>query len=403
MKKIFNLLIIFSLFLLITPVKAEEVKVGDNLDYYQCMAFADPYIVITREQGKYLYKSCYRATCHNAQYNLSDRISGAGYRCVNGNYDPLVSIEGNGCSKYNGACTSLDPTYCTVTRMIDCTRTSDGGTYIDKTPVQTNTSETVEYTEAPTSKLTEATSEVSKKTKKKTTKKTTEQTTETTTTTTTFTTTTSLSSNTRVSKILINETDIKYKEGDTTTTIKLPIEISEVTVDVTTEDPKAIVTVIGNTGIPEEESEIQVIVTAEDGTENIIPIRVKRYKGGNSDCTLSNIFIEDYPIDFDKNKYEYTVSLPKKVNSLDMSVLVSDEENAIYEITGNEKLKDKSVISIVVMAANGDECNYIINVKKTSNTWKFVLLIILLIGIVATAGYFLYRYLKKSKGKYRYE
>ena len=68
-----------------------------------------------------------------------------------------------------------------------------------------------------------------------------------------------------------------------------------------------------------------------------------------------------------------------------------------------ENLKNKSVIDIVVLSADGNECNYQIKVRKNSNTWKYVLLILLLIGALATAVYFLYKYLKKSKGKYKYE
>ena len=88
---------------------------------------------------------------------------------------------------------------------------------------------------------------------------------------------------------------------------------------------------------------------------------------------------------------------------MDIVVVPTQELSATYEIRGNENLKNKSVIDIVVLSADGNECNYQIKVKKNSNTWKYVLLILLLIGALATAVYFLYKYLKKSKGKYKYE
>ena len=138
-------------------------------------------------------------------------------------------------------------------------------------------------------------------------------------------------------------------------------------------------------------------------TEKEVTLNVKRYTTESSDCTLANIYSEDYPIDFSKNTYSYKLKLPKNVNNIDLEIVPSDEESATYQVEGNEKLKNNSKITIDVRAQDGTTCKYEITIKKSSNTWKYIVVIVLLLSVLVVASVVLYKYLKKSKGKYKYE
>ena len=184
----------------------------------------------------------------------------------------------------------------------------------------------------------------------------------------------------------------------------LPFGINNVEIKVETEDGYTAVEVIGADYIPDEDTDVMVTVTAEDGTKRNIIFHVKRYYELSKDCTLKYIKINDKEISkFDRNNFKYTVKTAKETTSLKMDVEPNDGLHSIYEIIGNKDLKNKSVITIKVTAENGDVCTYNITVKKSSNIWIPILIIIVIIGILIGVGYYVYGYMKRSKDQYKYE
>ncbi len=284
---------------------------------------------------------------------------------------------------------------------VDCTRKADGSPYTEQGIV-------IDPTVRPTVPTTKKTTTTTRK--KTTTKKTTTRRTGTNPPMPTIpvdkpTTTTQevVTNNTKIKKIMVNNTDIKYNENKDTYTLKLLYDVPDVNVSVELEDPSSTYEVIGNTGMPNEEHEIKIIVTSVSGDKREVTLKVNRYTNLNNDCTLANIYSEEYPIEFSPNMYSYKLTLPKNVSTLDFEVVLSDEANATYSIEGNEKLKNRSTIKIDVRAEDGTTCQYTIKIKKESNTWKYIVAIALLIGVLAVSSVLLYRYLKKSKGRYKYE
>ena len=394
------LFIIVTLLTLIVGVNSvNAATASSNLDYYSCIAFADGFKVIS---NSYEYKYCYRATCQSGSYSKADMTAINGFRCQNGNGTPYRQVTSDGCSRYSGTCSTQNAAYCSKVELVDCNRKADGSAF-SVTTARTTTKAPV--TVAPTTKApTQATTKKQTTTRKPNTNKTTFPTipvTDKTTTTTTPTTT--ISSNTNIKKITVNDTDIKYKSTKDSYTIKLLYDVLDVDVKVELEDEASQVQVIGNTDMPNEDHEIKIVVTAQNGTTKEVTLKVKRYTNMSSDCTLANIYSEEYNLDFSKNTYNYKLSLPKNVNSIDFEVVPTDLENATFSIDGNEKLKNNSIITIDVRAEDGTTCEYTIKIKKSSNTWKYILVIFLLVSVLIVSSVLLYRYLKKSKGKYKYE
>lgn len=394
-----SLILIIGIFMFVSSTVLAAPTGSSNISFGECYRFADGFKTIGTNEGSYYYKYCYRATCgSDSKYTLDPMTSIATYRCQNGNYEPYSQITSDGCSKYSGTCKTGSNPYCTRVEFVDCNRKKDGSVY------QNGGSGTTTKPTTPGNNKTTTTRANSSGGNKTTT--TSRRVTTTGFTAPTHTTTTTLpqiSSNNNIKSIKINGQDVRYKQDKSEYSVKLPYDMTDIEFTVELESKRATYQVIGNTNMPNEDTVVKVIVTAENGDTREVNFNITRYSVETSDCTLANIFIEDYSIEFSKNKYDYTLTLPKNVKSLDMVVVPTQEQSATYEIRGNENLKNKSVIDIVVLSADGSECNYQIKIRKTSNTWKYFLLVILLIGALVTAFYFLYKYLKKSKGKYKYE
>jgi hypothetical protein len=117
---------------------------------------------------------------------------------------------------------------------------------------------------------------------------------------------------------------------------------------------------------------------------------------------IKNLYIKDYSIEFDKNTNSYDLEVGEDVNSLDINILLEDE-NADYKIRGANNLKNNNNrVLIEVIATNGEARIYTINVKKivadikAEKNNKFIipiiggLLLIIIIGIIAGVKSYLY-------------
>lgn len=102
---------------------------------------------------------------------------------------------------------------------------------------------------------------------------------------------------------------------------------------------------------------------------------------------LVDIILGSYDIPFEKDVYEYELAI-KDENKLDIEPVLMDSSSK-YSITGNNKLKNGSVIEIKVTATNGDTETYkikIIKEEKSSNIYKIVFIgiigILVIINII---------------------
>lgn len=111
----------------------------------------------------------------------------------------------------------------------------------------------------------------------------------------------------------------------------------------------------------------------------------------SNDNYIKELVIKDYEIDFDKDTFEYSITVGSDVDSLDLDIILNDD-GASYEIIGNEKFKTgKNVVSIVVTSEDGSERTYTINVNKKkasdkkesdSNSSRVVIIILIILIII---------------------
>lgn len=120
-----------------------------------------------------------------------------------------------------------------------------------------------------------------------------------------------------------------------------------------------------------EDNKITITVTAEDGSKKAYNINIKR-EALTSDATLKNLEIEEIEkFKFDKDKFTYNVKIGKNVKSLTIIYELSDE-NSTVNIEGNSKLKNGSVVKVIVTAQDGTKKVYTLNIQKETNSKKKV-------------------------------
>lgn len=427
---IIALLVVIGACYKVYTTEAASIPVGSsNLTYQTCLAFSDVFKTISTSSGSYYYKYCYRATCSNGVYNKANMVSNSGYRCQNGNYDPYTKISSDGCANYSGTCSTPNSTYCTRVTFIDCNKTSKGETYDNgntttrSVTTRTTTKRTTTKTTTKSTKKT-FTTVTRSSTKKTTTKKptttttkfqpgvivstTTTSSTQATTTAPTTTTTEAPKNDVRIKKIVTDDYVIQNEDKtpleENTYDLDVPYGISDIEVKVTLVDKNATFKVIGNNNMPEEgEHTIIIEVTAADGvTKGVTTLNINRYTKKDNNCYLHSISSDDVSIEYSKKQDLYEVKIGKDVTSIDLKIAVLNDKQT-YSIKGNEGLKNNSIIDIEVIAEDGTECLYQIKVKKPSNAWKYIIIIIVLIGAICAGLFFFLKYMKKSKGTYKYE
>ncbi len=154
---------------------------------------------------------------------------------------------------------------------------------------------------------------------------------------------------------------------------------SDKTITINAIPEEGIVTGNGTFNLVSGKNVFPITVTSESGETMIYEVIIMKSRNNNSN--LLNIEIEGYELspEFDKATKNYTVSIPKSVNSLNVKV-TPEEESTTYTIRGNTNLTDKSntivitsiaedktyqVYQIVVLKETSDN-NYLKNIEVTN-------------------------------------
>ena len=152
----------------------------------------------------------------------------------------------------------------------------------------------------------------------------------------------------------------------------VPSNVKAINIETTMEDSKASVILSKNSTeelIPGENNKITITVTAEDGTKRAYVLNIKR-EALTADATLKSLVIkESKKFKLIEDKYTYTVKVDNSVKQLTLDIETTDD-TAIYEIEGNEDLKDGSAVKITVTAQDGTKKVYTLNISKVSTTTK---------------------------------
>lgn len=154
--------------------------------------------------------------------------------------------------------------------------------------------------------------------------------------------------------------------------------ISRVIINATLEDSNATLVISDNVKselVAGENNKITITVLAEDGqTKNTYTINVLR-DALETDATLKSLKIKEYPsFKFTADKFSYNVEVDSSVKKLTFDYTLASDKSSV-EISGNDELKDGSVVKLTVTSEDGSKREYkftVIKTKKTSTTEKVV-------------------------------
>lgn len=172
---------------------------------------------------------------------------------------------------------------------------------------------------------------------------------------------------------------------------KVLYEVENITIDATTNDEGINIEYSGNENLVVGENEVIITLTDESNNKSEYKLIVNRLEEGetiNNINYLSALVIGNYKINFNKDVFNYNLTIDSDIEKLEINAVPSDEENVV-EITNNKDLVDGSVIKINVTNDNGNVTTYKINITKESNNLllfigigMIILLIIVLIILI---------------------
>ena len=154
------------------------------------------------------------------------------------------------------------------------------------------------------------------------------------------------------------------------------------------------------------DNKIVVTVSSESGSKQDYTLTVIREDYDSEDNFLSNLSIEGYSINFDKNTFKYDLNI-KNENSL-LITPITEKKNATYVILGNANLGNNSKIIIKVSDENGSNREYTLNIHKQESiitnlvdfsniSIKWIILIAEAVTILVLLLYIIFRGSNKPK------
>lgn len=206
--------------------------------------------------------------------------------------------------------------------------------------------------------------------------------------------------------------DVEFDKDVTVYTLTVPHGTEKVILSGALEDIYSTVDGLIEYELTEDKTTAIITVTAEDGTTKVytvyivkesVPVTTPVVYYYSSNNYLKSLEVEGYEIEFDKDTYEYKITVKNDVTSLDISALAEDS-SARVEITGNGDFKEgENTVTITVTAENGSTREYKLVVNReeakqavtttddSSNTAEKVVIIILIILVVLGLLYLIFK------------
>lgn len=213
------------------------------------------------------------------------------------------------------------------------------------------------------------------------------------------TTTKKKSDNNNLKSISINNIELKdFNKDILVYSLTVENEVEKLDVKAVKEDNFANVSYNMPNYLEVGENEISIKVTAEDDTTRIYKIIVTRKREISSNADLKLLNIKGYNLKFDGASKTYHLKIDYEDKKLDIECLTEDE-NATYEITGNDNLKNGSVIKINVTAENKETQIYRIIISKEKEEKQSIIPVIIFSIVIVVILIIVFVVLKINKNK----
>jgi len=181
--------------------------------------------------------------------------------------------------------------------------------------------------------------------------------------------------------------------------MKVLYDVTKLNIKYETEEEHAKVEVLGDVNkLKENENIITLKVTSEKGDVKEYKLVVTRLKEGETlgnNPDISELNIKGYDINFNKDKQVYSLKIEKE-KTLNIEVVLEDPTSS-YKITGNNDLKDGSIIKINTTSKDGSTREYQIVIEKENKIFLYIIGTILILSIVGLIVYVVISKIKENK------
>lgn len=181
--------------------------------------------------------------------------------------------------------------------------------------------------------------------------------------------------------------------------MKVLYDVTKLNIKYEAEEEHAKVEVLGDVNkLKENENIITLKVTSEKGDVKEYKLVVTRLKEGETlgnNPDISELNIKGYDINFSKDKQVYSLKIEKE-KTLNIEVILEDPTSS-YKITGNNDLKDGSIIKINTTSKDGSTREYQIVIEKENKIFLYIIGTILILSIVGLIVYVVISKIKENK------
>ena len=164
-----------------------------------------------------------------------------------------------------------------------------------------------------------------------------------------------------------------FSKDNTSYTVKVPKTATTVKLEGTANDSKAKVSGLGNITLTGDTTTATIKITAEDGTTKTYTVKIEKEKEAtttkSSDATLKKLDIGGFTLNptFKSNINTYSIKVKNNITGLDVTA-IPNHDKAKVTISGNKNWKEgTNTVTIKVTAEDGSVNNYIINVERESS------------------------------------
>ena len=177
------------------------------------------------------------------------------------------------------------------------------------------------------------------------------------------------SSNNKLKELAVSNTDIKFN-GGTSYTSTVENNITSVNISATASDSRSTISGAGKKDLQVGSNVYQLIVTAENGSQQIYVITIIRKPKSGEELNLSKIntleslSIEGVSLDFDSKKLVYNLSVENNISEVKLKYKLSDTKSSAV-VEGKTQLEvGVNKISIIVTAENGETKIYVLYIER---------------------------------------
>lgn len=181
------------------------------------------------------------------------------------------------------------------------------------------------------------------------------------------------SNNNNLSTLTVNGTKVPdFSPNRTSYSMTVENKITTAVIAATPEDSRSTVAGAGVKNLNVYGNTFNIVVTAQNGSKKTYTLTIIRKNSDgftaprSNNNNLSNITIEGYTINFDKNTLEYEITVENNVTSLDIKTTLEDNKASVTIDKSDDLKVGDNTINIKVTAEDGTEKIYKIKVKRKS-------------------------------------